>query len=173
MKAFIDTFNAPVGTISAATVSNGALLSLRVGDNDSTRDLELHLQRRGYQVEHLEQPDSEVRAQFADYFGGQRIRFDLPLFPQGSAFERAVWKELEIIPYGETTTYGEIASAIGFTGEARRVGAACGANPWLLVVPCHRVIAADGSLRGYAAGLDIKEKLLAFERGQPSLLLAS
>ena len=104
--------------------------------------------------------------QVAEYFAGERHTFDLPLAASGSAIQEAVWKELTYVPFGETITYGQLADAIGMPGEAQAIGAACAANPIPLVVPCHRVIAADGSLRGYSAGLHIKERLLAFERGQ-------
>lgn len=86
-----------------------------------------------------------------------------PLMPQGTDFQLAVWQELRRIPCGETRTYGEIATAIGRAGAARAVGAACGANPVLLLIPCHRVVASDGGLGGFSAGLELKKALLGME----------
>jgi methylated-DNA-[protein]-cysteine S-methyltransferase len=87
-------------------------------------------------------------------------------------FREAVWEELSRIPYGETRTYGKVAEAIGGTGNAQEVGGACAANPVLLVVPCHRVVGADGSLKGYAGGLPIKASLLSFEEVRQKALFA-
>ncbi|XIE79754.1 methylated-DNA--[protein]-cysteine S-methyltransferase [Streptomyces sp. SBR177] len=117
--------------------------------------------------------DGWVRADgmFADaleqldaYFAGRRDGFDLAYEETGTVFQRKVWKALEEIPYGATVSYGDIARRVGSSGAGvRAVGTAIGRNPLLVVRPCHRVIGADGSLRGYAAGLDRKERLLALE----------
>ena len=101
--------------------------------------------------------------QLAEYFAGRRTRFDLPLTPRGTAFQLAVWQALRGIPHGETASYGAIARAIGRPGAARAVGAAIGRNPLSVVVPCHRVVGADGTLTGYAGGLDRKARLLDLE----------
>jgi methylated-DNA-[protein]-cysteine S-methyltransferase len=106
-----------------------------------------------------------VSAALDAYFRGERTAFDLRLEPRGTAFQLRVWAELERIPFGETVTYGEIASRIGRPGAARAVGAAAGRNPLSIVVPCHRVVGADGALTGYAGGLDRKARLLDHERG--------
>ena len=111
-------------------------------------------------------PFASAVAQLAEYFAGRRTRFDLPLAPQGTEFQRAVWKALIRIPYGETLSYGELARRIGKPNASRAVGLANGANPLPIVVPCHRVIGADGSLTGFGGGLDIKRRLLALERSQ-------
>ena len=103
-------------------------------------------------------------AQLREYFAGERATFDLPLNPDGNAFERRVWAELARIPYGDTASYAEIARRIGRPGAARAVGRANARNPIAIVVPCHRVIGSDGSLTGYAGGLDAKRTLLALER---------
>lgn len=116
---------------------------------------------------------AEARRQLAAYFAGQRRAFSLPLAPQGSPFQLRVWKALQRIPYGETTSYGEIAAAIGAPGSARAVGAANGANPLPIVVPCHRVIGADGSLTGYGGGIQRKKALLALEAAHSGLFAAS
>ena len=110
--------------------------------------------------------DSVLQAcatQLREYFAGRRTRFDLPLAPRGTDFQRAVWSALEGIPYGELRSYGEIARAIGKPRAVRAVGAANGRNPLPIVVPCHRVIGSDGSLTGFAGGLEIKRRLLALE----------
>jgi methylated-DNA-[protein]-cysteine S-methyltransferase len=102
--------------------------------------------------------------QLHDYFSGQRQSFDLPLQPAwGTAFQRAVWQALQRIPYGRTSTYGDIARDIGNPNAVRAVGAAIGQNPHTIVVPCHRVVGANGSLTGFAGGLDRKTFLLAHE----------
>ncbi len=105
----------------------------------------------------------EARRQLAEYFTGERTEFDLPLRPHGTAFQRRVWTALRAIPYGETSAYGEVAGRIGRPGAARAVGAATGRNPLPIVVPCHRVVGADGSLVGFGGGLDRKRVLLALE----------
>ncbi|MFJ8649158.1 methylated-DNA--[protein]-cysteine S-methyltransferase [Streptomyces sp. NPDC093546] len=106
-----------------------------------------------------------IAAQLAAYFAGRLTRFDIPYADgAGTAFQRRVWRALEDIPYGETATYGQIAARVGSPGAGvRAVGTAIGRNPLLVVRPCHRVIGADGALRGYAAGLERKERLLCLE----------
>jgi methylated-DNA-[protein]-cysteine S-methyltransferase len=102
--------------------------------------------------------------QLHDYFSGQRKSFDLPLQPAwGTPFQRAVWQALQRIPYGHTSTYGEIARAIGNANAVRAVGAAIGQNPHTIIVPCHRGVGSNGSLTGFAGGLDRKTFLLAHE----------
>jgi methylated-DNA-[protein]-cysteine S-methyltransferase len=102
--------------------------------------------------------------QLAEYFSGARETFEVELAPQGTPFQLSVWDALTTIPYGKTWSYAELARQIGKPGAARAVGQANGANPIPIVVPCHRVIAADGSIGGYSGGLGIKRKLLAVER---------
>jgi methylated-DNA-[protein]-cysteine S-methyltransferase len=103
--------------------------------------------------------------QLAEYFAGSRTEFDLPLAPHGTPFQLAVWAELTQIPYGVTASYGEVAAALGKSALASRaVGLANGRNPISIIVPCHRVIGADGSLTGYGGGLDRKEWLLRHEK---------
>ncbi|MGY1810850.1 methylated-DNA--[protein]-cysteine S-methyltransferase [Blastococcus sp. SYSU D00669] len=105
-----------------------------------------------------------VAAQLGEYFAGERTAFDLPLRPAGSAFELAVWEQLAAIPYGETRSYGAVAAAVGEPGGAQAVGLACGRNPLAIVVPCHRVVGADGSLVGFGGGLPRKRFLLDLEQ---------
>lgn len=109
---------------------------------------------------------ADAAAQLAAYFVGTLTRFDLPLDPGGSDFQRRVWAALAEIPFGETTSYGALARRLGLTGHgARAVGLANGRNPIPVVVPCHRVVGADGRLTGYAGGVERKQVLLDLERG--------
>src|SRR6202012_510460 len=107
---------------------------------------------------------AQARAQIEEYFAGTRRDFDLPLAPRGTAFQRSVWHALATIPFGVTTTYGEIAAAVGRPTASRAVGAANGQNPIAIVIPCHRVIGANGTLTGYGGGLPTKEWLVRHER---------
>jgi O-6-methylguanine DNA methyltransferase len=110
-------------------------------------------------------PIPEVRRQLAEYLAGQRRAFDVPLELGGTEFQRLCWEELLRIPFGETRTYGEQARRIGRPDRARAVGAANGANPIAIILPCHRVIGADGSLVGFGGGLETKRRLLDLESG--------
>lgn len=101
--------------------------------------------------------------QLAEYFAGGRRTFDLPLDLRGSDFQRRVWGAIAAIPYGATASYGAVAAAAGAPGAARAAGRACGANPVAIVIPCHRVLAADGGLHGFGGGLAAKGWLLAHE----------
>jgi methylated-DNA-[protein]-cysteine S-methyltransferase len=115
---------------------------------------------------------AEPARQIREYFAGERTEFDLPLAPAGTAFDREVWAELANVGYGETISYGELADRLGRPGSARAVGAANGRNPIALVVPCHRVIGAQGALTGYAYGVDRKRALLELEGVLPAPLAA-
>jgi methylated-DNA-[protein]-cysteine S-methyltransferase len=108
--------------------------------------------------------------QLREYFAGKRAEFDLPLAPEGTAFQQSVWKQLCEIPYGSTISYGELARRVGNSKASRAVGAANGQNPIPIVIPCHRVIGSNGKLTGFGGGLPIKERLLALEARQRSLL---
>ena len=103
--------------------------------------------------------------QLAEYFAGTRTAFDLPVHLVGTPFQLLVWEGLRTIPYGQTLTYGELAARLGRPGASRAVGLANGRNPVSIVVPCHRVVGADGSLTGYGGGLERKAALLAHELG--------
>jgi methylated-DNA-[protein]-cysteine S-methyltransferase len=105
----------------------------------------------------------EAEAQLHAYFAGELERFELPLAPRGTAFQLSVWQALQEIPYGSTTTYSELAAALGRPSACRAVGAANGRNPLAVIVPCHRVIGASGALTGYGGGLERKRRLLALE----------
>lgn len=112
---------------------------------------------------------SDVRAQLAEYFAGERTDFDLPLHPVGTEFQLRCWTALRTIPYGSTVSYGEQAVRIGNAKAVRAVGLANGQNPISIVVPCHRVIGANGSLTGYGGGLPAKQWLLSHEAAHSGL----
>ena len=105
-----------------------------------------------------------ARRQLTEYFAGERTEFDLPLDPVGTPFQQSAWTALRTIPFGETITYGEQARRMGDDRKARAVGAANGKNPLSIIVPCHRVVGSDGSLTGFAGGVETKAWLLAHER---------
>lgn len=106
----------------------------------------------------------EAAKQLKEYFAGERRSFDLPLAPEGTGFQETVWGALRKIPYGETRSYKQVATAIGRPGASRAIGMANNKNSLLILIPCHRVIGAGGRLVGYAAGLGVKEKLLELEK---------
>ncbi len=105
----------------------------------------------------------EAERQLSEYFAGERTEFDLPLEPEGTEFQKRVWQALRNIPFGKTKSYRDLARAVGLPDASRAVGAANGKNPLSIVVPCHRVVGADGSLTGFAGGLETKAALLALE----------
>ena len=106
----------------------------------------------------------QAAQQLDDYLAGRRTLFDVPLAPAwGTNFQQSVWRALQGIAYGQTTTYGELAKHLGQPQAARAIGAAVGRNPWSVIVPCHRVLGANGALTGYAGGLERKRALLALE----------
>ncbi len=111
-----------------------------------------------------------VERQLDEYFAGNRTDFELELAPKGTEFQRSVWSALREIPYGETRNYGQIARRIGNEKACRAVGAANGANPIAIIVPCHRVIGSNGTLTGFGGGLDVKAKLLELETGTKATL---
>jgi methylated-DNA-[protein]-cysteine S-methyltransferase len=153
------TLDSPIGRITAG-VRDGVLCAMAVGEHWA------RLARRLASAPLVPADDAAgVAAAVRRYFAGDVDAIaSLPVAPDGTAFQRAVWAALREIPAGETRSYGDIARAIGAPTAVRAVGAANGANPIWLVVPCHRVIGADGSLTGYGGGLDRKRWLLAHER---------
>ena len=114
----------------------------------------------------------ETCIQFDEYFAGKRQTFDLPLSPKGTPFQQTVWKQLQEIPYGKTISYAQLAKAINHPKACRAVGSANGKNPISIIIPCHRVIASNGSLGGYTGGLDIKTQLLALEKKYLHMLVS-
>jgi methylated-DNA-[protein]-cysteine S-methyltransferase len=164
---FAGAFSTPLGTAVAVVDEHGALCEFTLsgqskGITDAVRD---------------DAAVNGVAQQIAEYFAGKRRNFDLPLAPAGTPFQRAVWDQLLRIPYGETISYTTLAERLGRRSASRAVGQANGANPVALIIPCHRVIGADGTLTGYGGGLPLKRALLEFERRQcgqvePQLALA-
>lgn len=150
----------------------GALLI--AGDGDGLRFLLFSSGRDRAKPKPEWEPDRgllrEPVRQLSAYFAGKLREFDLPVAPEGTAFQRTVWRQLQRIPYGETISYGELAGRIGNPKAVRAVGLANGSNPISIVIPCHRVIGSNGSLVGYGGGLPIKQALLSLERGQRTLL---
>jgi methylated-DNA-[protein]-cysteine S-methyltransferase len=147
---------------------------LLLGDGHALRGLYMQEGRKPVKIaprwERSEAPFAAVREQLREYFAGERTTFDeLPLVFDGAQFERRVWRALQDIPYGETVSYGEIARRVGQPDAARAVGLANGRNPIAVIVPCHRVIGANGSLVGYGGGLERKRLLLELEQGQGRL----
>lgn len=142
---------------------------LLTGDGSALQGLYMQEGRTAITVqpdwEAAEEPFDDARAQLAEYFAGERTTFDLPLAMVGSAFQRRAWQALQDIPYGETISYGEQARRIGAPADPRAVGQANGRNPIAVIVPCHRVIGADGSLTGYGGGVARKRLLLELEAG--------
>jgi methylated-DNA-[protein]-cysteine S-methyltransferase len=118
-------------------------------------------------------PLRQVRRELAEYFGGERKHFEIALAPKGTPFQRSVWKAISTVSFGKTISYGELARRAGCMGSARAAGAATGRNPISIIVPCHRIVGSNGSLTGYAGGLDRKRALLALESGIPDLLSAA
>jgi O-6-methylguanine DNA methyltransferase len=161
----------PVGALRIASTARGlAYVEL---PHASGRGLEGWLRHRpGARTEPGFAPNRTAAVQLVEYFEGKRTAFELPLDLAGTEFQLEVWRALLAIPYGETRSYADVARAVGRPRAVRAVGAANGANPIAVVVPCHRVIAADGSLGGYGGGLGLKAKLLAMERSRaPGLRL--
>ena len=144
------TIETPVGTL------------LLVGTDSALHELLLPPQER-LQPSGSSGALDDAAAQLDEYFAGSRIQFDLPLKMHGTAFQRRVWDALTGIGYGETASYADVARAVGIPKGSRAVGQANGRNPISIIVPCHRVIASDGSLGGYGGGLAMKQKLLQLE----------
>ena len=154
------TLTTPIGELLLTADPDGAITAV-------------HLPGRHPGTDGWERDDALLelaRRQLTEYFAGERTDFDLPLRPEGAPFQVRVWDALRRIPYGETASYGEIARELGHPTAARAVGAANGRNPIAIVVPCHRVIGASGSLTGYAGGLECKRALLDLEAGRAALV---
>ncbi len=165
---FARTFPTPIVPMFAAVDEAGALVRLDFLVGRSAANLMASLGRRGVQVVNDATAAANVVAQVGEYFSGTRTSFDLPLAPAGTDFQKLVWSELLRIGFGEAISYAELARRIGRPTAVRAVGRANATNPIALVVPCHRVIGADGTLTGYASGTDIKAKLLEHEGRAPA-----
>jgi O-6-methylguanine DNA methyltransferase len=160
--------NSPIGRFRLASTDAGlAYVELPHSSGRGMRNwMDRHLPERRC-VDELG-PNAAAIDQILEYLASGRTHFDVPLDLRGTPFQRAVWDVLLAIPYGESRSYAEVARRMGRPKAQRAVGSANNANPVALIVPCHRVIAADGSLGGYAGGPDLKARLLAMERSRPS-----
>lgn len=147
----------PVGELTLIAGDRGLAAILWENDDPSRVRLGDIADAEGYPIL------DEAKAQLADYFAGKRQSFDLPLDFRGTDFQKSVWAQLLLIPFGETRSYGEIAVALGRPSASRAVGAANGRNPISIVAPCHRVVGANGTLTGFAGGLEAKAFLLRLE----------
>ncbi len=145
--------NTPIGSLLIAENSYGVSAIIFNADSYSIPE----------SWHHVKNLSSEVMNQLQQYFNGERYEFDLPLAPEGTPFQLDVWRALEKIPYGETMSYLDLAKKIGKPAAVRAVGAANGANPLPIVIPCHRVIGHNGKLIGYGGGLEKKQYLLSME----------
>jgi methylated-DNA-[protein]-cysteine S-methyltransferase len=154
-------FDSPVGPLLIAGDQEG-VRHIRFPRPDGSKKSRAVKPERGW-IESSSGAVAQAVAQLREYFAGSRTEFDLPLAPQGTHFQLAVWRELQRIPYGQTISYGELARRIGNPKASRAVGTANGANQIPIVIPCHRVIAAGGKLGGFGGGLPVKEALLALE----------
>lgn len=157
MTTYFTEYPSPIGPL--LLMSDGASLVGLHTQNDKHRPAV----QTGWIRDDDAKPFASTRAQLDAYFAGRLTAFDLPLAPQGTAFQITVWRALRAIPFGETISYGELARRIGRPQASRAVGHANARNPISIIVPCHRVIGADSSLTGYAGGLDRKRMLLAHE----------
>jgi methylated-DNA-[protein]-cysteine S-methyltransferase len=157
-------FASPVGELTLVASDRGLVAILWPDDDPSRVKLE----------ERQRDPEQTILVatahQLTDYFTGDRRIFDLPLDMRGTDFQQQVWRALLTIPFGETRSYGQLASAIGRPTASRAVGAANGRNPLSIVAPCHRVIGGNGALTGFAGGMETKQWLLEHERGATRLL---
>ncbi len=160
----IDT---PLGALRLAATSGGLVGIAFEGDRYSPAPTDAWIRDPEFP------PLRAAAAQLAAYFAGRRARFELALAPRGTPFQQAVWKAIATVPAGETISYAELARRAGCPGSARAAGAATGRNPLAIVVPCHRIVGSDGSLTGYAGGLERKRALLAHERTFAQLATAA
>lgn len=155
-------FRSPIGVLTL--VERDDALRAVLWENDDPRRVRLGEVRTAPEHPVLQ----AAQIQLSEFFAGKRREFSLPLAYSGTPFQEEVWRALLTIPYGETRSYGEIARLIGRRNAVRAVGAANGRNPLSIIVPCHRVIGAGGSLTGFAGGVETKRRLLALEQGQTS-----
>jgi methylated-DNA-[protein]-cysteine S-methyltransferase len=163
VNAFVATIESPAGPLTFATDERGALIWLQFADGEYKRTVEQELEREDFSVEQDEDITAVARAQLQEYYARTRQKFDVPFVLTGSEWQKAVWQALTRIPFGETRSYAEVAAMVGRPKAARAVGRANATNRLPVVVPCHRVIGADGSLAGFAGGTYLKTRLLEHE----------
>ncbi len=172
--AYFDVLDTPVGPLFIGGSEEGVHVIKFVDQRESEAVLVSEVEAAAGEPAQRGGPGSdEAVRQLEEYFAGSRTEFDLPLAPRGTPFQLKVWMALRSIPPGETTSYGAIAEEIGKPSASRAVGAANGKNPISIVVPCHRVIGANGTLTGYGGGLERKAWLLDHETSSRSLLIGA
>ncbi|WP_257303492.1 methylated-DNA--[protein]-cysteine S-methyltransferase [Geothrix campi] len=159
----IHRFETLLGPLQAAFDSDDAVIYLGFADHEFREALRAKLARLSLVVDPPAGAMARLREQLDSYAAGRRTGFEVPFRLHGSPFEQRVWAELQRIPFGETRSYGQLATVLGDPNLSRAVGRANGANPVSILVPCHRVIGAGGALTGYAGGLGMKERLLRLE----------
>lgn len=152
MKAYAHTLDSPIGPLTLLVNADGALTHVLFAHQTPPTDVAWDADRC-----------AAAATQLREYFAGERTDFDLPLAPAGSDFQRSVWDALRTLGHGEVVDYGGLGTRIGRPGAARAVGRANATNPIPIIIPCHRVIGANGTLTGYAGGLDAKQVLLRLE----------
>lgn len=155
-QEFCEYLETPVGLLEICA-SDSAITSIYFADDRRIKEQSNEISRLAV-------------IQLTEYFAGKRMRFELPLMASGTGFQQRVWQQLVTVPYGQTCSYGDIANKLSNPKAVRAVGAANGKNPISIVVPCHRVIGANGTLTGYAGGMDRKAWLLKFESPQMSVI---
>ncbi|MFT5286049.1 MAG: O-6-methylguanine DNA methyltransferase [Planctomycetota bacterium] len=158
-------FKSPLGELFVAVDEERALMRLQFMHDVTREELEEQARKGGATVKRVKSHCAVVERQVKEYFRGKRTEFDLELRPVGTDFQKRVWKTLSEIPYGETWSYAQVAEHVKSPKAVRAVGRTNGLNPIAVVVPCHRVIGSNGSLTGYAGGLDNKRFLLDLEAG--------
>lgn len=163
MRLLAHRFETPIGPLLAAVDGEGRLVRIDFRAAGPLDALAAAIRASGDDVAWDRAACADVVAEMDAYFRGELREFTLPLRPRGTGFERRVWDALLRIPYGRTRTYGSLAAELGRPDAARAVGRANAANPIPIVIPCHRVIGANGKLAGYGGGLDVKDYLLALE----------
>lgn len=177
------TMESPIGPLFLAASARGLVAlefdarlpgqqSIRPNPRDLRKEKEKEKEKKGFKFEDSPRQMQPYVTELEEYFAGKRRKFTFPLDLRGTDFQQACWQALLAIPYGETRSYADIARAVGKPNASRAVGMANNRNPVAVVVPCHRVIASDGTLCGYGGGLDVKRKLLELEGALSGTLAA-
>ena len=167
MQLHVATFSTPCGLFSVAVNAASEVVGAAFGAPPALR---ARLPAKCHLLGDTRALTAPVEQEVGEYFSGERRIFTVALAAQGSAFQQRVWAELESVRFGQTRSYGHVAAALGKTGAAQAVGRAVGTNPLALLVPCHRVIGANGALVGFAFGVAIKQQLLRHEGAPPAIL---
>lgn len=165
MRQFYDTFPTPVGDFSVALNASGSVIATAFGGLPELRE-----RFTADEIERDPARAADVRREVAEYFEKKRPVFTVKLAPSGTPFQQNVWAALQKVPFGETRSYGQLATQLGNPDASRAIGRANATNPICLIIPCHRVIGGDGTLTGYAFGEEIKRQLIAHEGARPPVI---